>query len=77
MLTHTPPSNPVPIYTCQPLCFNQRLFRKNVLEQPLIRVFKDAIAGVNEHLNNRFLEGEDVRSLVAERANVMDVLLMI
>lgn len=75
MLTHPAPTNPVPIYACQPLCFNQRLFRKNLFEKSLITVFKDAIAGVNEHLNNRFLEGEDVRSLVAERANVVDVLL--
>ncbi|WP_053980288.1 [protein-PII] uridylyltransferase [Marinagarivorans algicola] len=65
----------VPIYACQPLCFNQRLFRKNLTRQPLIKVFKDAIAGINEHLDNRFLEGEDVRSLIAERAHVVDILL--
>lgn len=67
--------NLAPVYACQPLCFNQRQFRKNLQEKPTIKVFKDAIAGVNEHFNNRFLESEDVRYLVSERAVFTDVLL--
>ena len=65
----------VPIYACQPLCFNQQRFRKDLETKPSVKVFKDAIAGVNEHFQNRFLESEDVRYLVSERAVFIDVLL--
>ncbi|HEY7774322.1 MAG TPA: [protein-PII] uridylyltransferase [Marinagarivorans sp.] len=65
----------VPVYACQPLCFNQRRFRKDLEDKPLIKVFKDAIAGVNEHFQNRFLESEDIRYLIAERATFIDVIL--
>jgi [protein-PII] uridylyltransferase len=65
----------IPTYACQPLCFNQRRFRRDLDKKPLITVFKNALAGVNSHFHIRFLEGEDVRYLVAERASFMDVLL--
>ncbi|MDZ7925506.1 MAG: [protein-PII] uridylyltransferase [Marinagarivorans sp.] len=69
-----------PIFACQPLFFNQMCFRKNLqsaieAKKSIIRVFKDAIAGVDEHFKNRFIEGEDVRYLVTERASFIDVLL--
>ena len=64
-----------PPFACQPLFFNQAQFRKDLTNKPAIKVFKDAIAGVNEHFNNRFMESEDVRSLVAGRAVFVDVIL--
>ncbi len=64
-----------PAYPCQPLFFNQAFFRDALKKQPTIKVFKDAIAGVNEHFKNRFIEREDVRSLVTERAIFIDLLL--
>jgi [protein-PII] uridylyltransferase len=64
-----------PIYPYQPLCFNQRIFRRDLSEKPTLKVFKDAISGVNEHFFQRFSEGEDVRDLVLERSKFMDVIL--
>ncbi|HMW72091.1 MAG TPA: nucleotidyltransferase domain-containing protein, partial [Cellvibrionaceae bacterium] len=62
-------------FACQPIFFNQTQFRNDLLSKTAIRVFKDAIAGVNCHFDTRFLEGEDVRHLVAERATFIDLVL--
>lgn len=62
-------------FACQPIFFNQTQFRNDLLSKTAIRVFKDAIAGVNSHFDARFLEGEDVRHLVAERATFIDLVL--
>ena len=65
----------IPQYACQPLCFNQYRFRKNLHSQADIKVFKDAIAGMDTHLGIRFREGEDVRCLVDARSNFTDLIL--
>ncbi|HEY6528123.1 MAG TPA: [protein-PII] uridylyltransferase [Cellvibrionaceae bacterium] len=62
-------------FACQPIFFNQTQFRTDLQGKTAIRVFKDAIAGVNTHFDDRFLEGEDVRHLVSERATFIDLVL--
>lgn len=64
-----------PEFAHQPLFFNQTQFRKDLGTKPVIKVFKDAIAGVNTHFDDRFLEGEDVRHLVLERATFIDLII--
>lgn len=64
-----------PAFACQPLFFNQTRFRKDLQNKSVITVFKDAIAGVNEHFSCRFKESEDIRTLIYERAVFVDVLL--
>jgi len=64
-----------PEFACQPLCFNQERFRKDVREKPPVTIFKDAIAGVNTNLKNRFFQNEDIRSLVYERSAFIDLIL--
>lgn len=65
----------IPHYKGQPLFFNQQQFRKDLATRSPVRVFKDAIQGVNTHFDRRFVEGNDVRQLVAERAAFVDMLL--
>jgi [protein-PII] uridylyltransferase len=65
----------VPEFTYQPICFNQKRFRKDLQDKPAIAIFKAAIQGVYQHLSDRFYEGEDIRALVAERANFIDLIL--
>lgn len=64
-----------PYFACQPIFFNQQRFRDDLEKTHRIKVFKDAIAGVNTHFDRRFDEGEDVRFLVTERATFVDVIL--
>lgn len=64
-----------PEYACQPLCFNQAKFRKDLVLKPSITVFKDTICGMNTHFSTLFNEGEDIRSLIEARANFIDVIL--
>lgn len=59
----------------QPLFFNQQQFLDDLKSRPRVRVFKDAIQGVNTHFDRRFIEGNDIRHLVAERATFIDTLL--
>ncbi|WP_370981520.1 [protein-PII] uridylyltransferase [Agaribacterium sp. ZY112] len=65
----------IPEYTCQPLSFNQKLFRQNLKEQALIKTFKDAICGMNAHFDMRFKEGDSIRILIEERATFIDIIL--
>ncbi len=66
----------IPEYPCQPLFFNQRRFREDLAgKQPRIMVFKEAIAGVNAHFKQRFLEGDDIRYLIYERSDFIDLIL--
>ncbi|MFT7558487.1 MAG: [protein-PII] uridylyltransferase [Flavobacteriales bacterium] len=65
----------VPEYASQPICFNQKQFRVDLRSKPCITTFKDALHGVYTHFDRRFCEGEDIRSLVYERANFIDVIL--
>jgi [protein-PII] uridylyltransferase len=67
--------NQCPEFACQPIFFNQTQFRKDLACNPIIKVFKDAMAGINTHFDNRFLEGEDVRYLINERATFIDLIL--
>lgn len=69
------PSALWPEYPCQPIFFNQRQFREDLEKNPKIKVFKNAIMGVNTHFDRRFEEGEDIRFLVNERATFIDLIL--
>ncbi len=60
----------------QPLFFfDETRFAEDLKTKPPIAVFKDAIAGVNHQFDIRFKEGENIRTLVLERARFMDLLL--
>ncbi len=58
-----------------PLFFDERRFQENLENNEPIGVFKDAISAINTQFDNRFLEGEDVRALVKERASFIDRIL--
>jgi [protein-PII] uridylyltransferase len=55
--------------------FDQSRFRRALTEQPIISVFKDALSGANAQFNVRFREGEDISSLIYERALFIDCIL--
>lgn len=65
----------IPEFVNQPLFFNQHQFREDLRGGNKIGVFKNAIQGVNTHFDRRFIEGNDIRQLIAERANFVDMLL--
>lgn len=58
------------------LFFDEQRFLRRLSEGNPLVVFKDAIAAANAHLDNRFLEGEQVRTLVYERAAFIDRILV-
>jgi [protein-PII] uridylyltransferase len=58
-----------------PLFFDERRFLENLRKGNSIEVFRDAISAINIQFHNRFREGEDIRSLVNERASFMDRIL--
>jgi len=63
-------------YPARPLLFfDQSRFRTALAEHPPITVFKDAITAANAQFDVRFCEGEDIRTLVRERAYFVDCLL--
>src|SRR5690606_35245565 len=64
-----------PEFHSQPIFFRQQKFRDDLTERPGIAVFKDASSGVNQHFNQRFTEGEDIRFLVGERSTFIDLIL--
>lgn len=55
--------------------FDQSRFRRALNEQPRITVFKDALNAGNTQFNRRFIEGEEIRTLVYERALFIDCIL--
>lgn len=55
--------------------FDQSRFRKALGQQPVITVFKDALNASNIQFNRRFIEGEDIRTLIYERALFIDCIL--
>lgn len=55
--------------------FDQSRFRKALGQQPVNTVFKDALNAGNVQFNRRFIEGEDIRTLVYERALFIDCIL--
>lgn len=69
------PKQQWPEFASQPIFFNQRVFRENLASKPSITIFKDAIAGVNTHFDRRLDEGEDIRTLISERATFIDLIL--
>lgn len=63
-------------YFERPLFFlDQNRFRQALEEKPIITVFKDALAAGSAQFNLRFCEGEDIRSLIYERALFIDCIL--
>lgn len=70
-----PAARQFPQVATQPIFFNQARFRENLANKPPVVVFKDAIAGVNQQFDQRFLEGEDIRHLIHERAQFIDLIL--
>ncbi|GAB1256745.1 [protein-PII] uridylyltransferase [Aurantivibrio plasticivorans] len=55
--------------------FEQGRFRSSLESGNKIATFKDAIAAADLQFNNRFIEGEDIRKLVRERALFIDCIL--
>lgn len=67
--------NAVPYFERPLFFFDQSRFRRALGEQPIITVFKDAINAAGTQSNRRFIEGEDIRTLVYERALFVDCVL--
>lgn len=66
----------LPYFPCQPIFFNQRRFREDLLSsEPAITTFKNAIHGISTHFEIRFREGDDIQHLVRERATFVDLIL--
>lgn len=65
----------VPYFERPLFFFDQSRFRRALAEQPHITVFKDALNAANMQFNRRFIEGEDIRTLVYERALFIDCIL--
>jgi [protein-PII] uridylyltransferase len=65
----------VPYFERPLFFFDQSRFRRALTEQPVITVFKDAINAASAQLDLRFREGEDIRTLVYERALFIDCIL--
>lgn len=65
----------VPYFERPLFFFDQSRFRRALAEKPVIPVFKDALTGANVQFNRRFEEGEDIRTLVYERALFIDCIL--
>lgn len=57
--------------------FDQSRFRRDLAEgaKPTLEIFKDAVGAADTQMARRFHEGEDVRTLVYERALFVDYLL--
>ncbi len=55
--------------------FDQSRFRRALTEKSPITVFKDAINAANTQFNCRFIEGEEIRTLIYERALFIDCML--
>jgi len=65
----------VPYFERPLFFFDQSRFRAALAEKPIIAVFKDALSGANVQFNRRFEEGEDIRTLIYERALFIDCIL--
>lgn len=67
----------VPYFQRPLFFFDQARFRKALEEgaKPVLQTFKDALSAANGQMAERFREGEDVRTLVHERALFLDCLL--
>jgi [protein-PII] uridylyltransferase len=70
------PQNNLPYFERPLFFFDQSRFRKALgQEEQVITVFKDALNAGNVQFNRRFIEGEDIRTLVYERALFIDCIL--
>ena len=58
-----------------PLWFNELRFKEDLTTGNAVSLFKDAIAGANTHLDFRFREGENIRTIIFDRAVFVDCLL--
>src|SRR5690606_30926052 len=65
----------VPYFERPLFFFDQSRFRRALTEQPVITVFKAAINAGSPQFDLRFREGEDIRTLVYERALFIDCML--
>jgi [protein-PII] uridylyltransferase len=65
----------LPYFEQPPFFFDQNRFRKDLGELNRITVFKNAINAANVQFDRRFEEGEDIRTLVYERAFFIDCIL--
>ncbi len=63
-------------HSTAPLFFRERRFSADLKNGEPMAIFCDAIFGANQHLNRRFIDGEDIRSLVTERAAFIDRILV-
>ena len=64
------PAKPSPPEFFDPIKFEQKF-----TTSPVITCYKEAIQEANSELDHRFVEGESIRSLVAERSDFFDYLL--
>ena len=69
------PLSEIPYFTRPLFFFDQSRFRRALGEGNAITVFKDAISAANIQFDTRFKEGEDIHSLVYDRALFIDCIL--
>ncbi|WP_439133892.1 [protein-PII] uridylyltransferase [Pseudomaricurvus sp.] len=67
----------IPYFERPLFSFDQSRFRKDLAQAngKIIPLFKNAINAANVQLDTRFEEGEDIRSLIYERAQIIDCIL--
>ena len=65
----------LPAGLAAPLFFDQKRFAANLLTEDPVTVFRNALSAAQKHFDNRFYEGEEVHTLVNERAQFADVIL--
>jgi len=58
-----------------PLFFDEKRFLTDLATEDAQTIFRDAIHGADTCLNNRFEQGEDIETLVHERADFIDCIL--
>jgi [protein-PII] uridylyltransferase len=63
-------------HTVPLLFFDEKRFIADLDKGRAIEVFRDVMNAVNQHFNNRFTEGEQIRTLVTERAAFIDRMLL-
>ncbi len=59
------------------LFFDKAQFLVDLTTENHVKVFRNAISAANTHLDNRFHEGEDVQTLVRERSEFMDEIILL
>lgn len=59
------------------LFFNEDRFVQDLENNEPLQVFRDALNGINQHLDTRFIQGEQVSKLITDRALFIDRMLSI